>query len=102
MVSEELINAEFRADFFGEETFSGFTNGETWNGWACPYFSYEQGQRIITVYREKLKGKAWYEEEEDMFFFEFSEETEEYPAELVNGRKLYPIGNGVWIWEESE
>jgi len=101
MVNNELKSAEFRADFFGEEIFSGFTKGETWNGWACPYFSYEQGQRILTVYKEKLKAKGWYETKEDKFFFELYEEKEEYSAEIISGQKLYPIGSGVWIWEEA-
>jgi hypothetical protein len=28
------------------------------------------------------------------------EEIDEFPAETVDGRKLYPVGAGCWIWEE--
>jgi hypothetical protein len=36
--------ADFALDFLDDVTFEGYTQGETWNGFACPYFSFEQAQ----------------------------------------------------------
>ncbi len=44
----ELLEGKFSTDLTGEDSFfDGFTKGETWNGFACPYFTFEQGQRIV-------------------------------------------------------
>jgi hypothetical protein len=91
----------FTIDTFGEEVFDGFTSGETWNGWARPYFTFEQAQRVVEAH--KLQGvKAWYNDAEDAFMFEMGEgEVDAFPAEEVEGRTLYPVGAGCWIWEEA-
>ncbi len=46
--------------------------------------------------------RAYFSEENDRFVFEIEDEEEVYPAVKENDKKLYPIGNGSWIWEESE
>jgi hypothetical protein len=92
---------KFTIDTFGDEIFSGFTSGETWNGWACPYFTHEQAQRVVEVHRAQ-GGKAWYDETQDSFAFEFGEdEVDAFPAETVEGQKLYSVGARCWIWEEA-
>jgi hypothetical protein len=91
---------KFAIDTFGQEVFDGFTKGETWNGWACPYFTLEQAQRIVVAHTT-LGNKAAYDETKDSFSFHFSEdEIETFSAEIIDGRKLYPIGARNWIWEE--
>ncbi len=93
--------AKFIIDTFGNEAFDGFTLDETWNGWARPYFTFEQAQRIVEAHRSH-GDKAWYDEAEDVFSFEMGEdEVDSFPAETIEGRKLYPIGTGCWIWEEE-
>lgn len=91
----------FALDSFGDEVFDGFTQGETWNGWARPYFTFEQGQRIVEAHRAQ-GNKARYDESGDAFSFELNEdEIDTFPSEQVEGQKLYPIGAGCWIWEEA-
>lgn len=93
--------AEFVIDTFGSEAFDGFTLGETWNGWARPYFTFEQALRILEAHHSRGQ-KGWYDESEDAFSFEMGEgEVDSFPAESIEGRKLYPIGAGCWIWEEG-
>jgi hypothetical protein len=93
--------AKFAMDSFGDEVFDAFTQGETWNGWARPYFTFEQAQGILKAHCSQGR-KAWYDEECDAFAFEFNEgEVDKFPAEAVEGLKLYPIGAGCWIWEEA-
>lgn len=96
-----MQTARFIIDTFGDEIFAGFTLGESWNGWARPYFTFEQAQHLVEAHRLH-GGKAWYDETQDAFAFEVNQdEVDTFPAEVVENRKLYPIGAGCWIWEEA-
>lgn len=96
--------AKFTIEVYGEQSFDGFSRGEDWNGWACPYFTFEQAQQVMEAHRSR-GWKAWYSESEDQFSFDFShdgkDEIDAFPGELIEGRKLYPIGIFCWIWEEE-
>lgn len=97
--------AEFALDFLDNVTFEGYTQGEWWNGFACPYFSFEQAQRIVTAWR----GKGWgarYDAEVDTFLFEMNVGTKTSDFEAYSGmdfgkRKYYRVGAFSWIWDES-
>lgn len=96
-----MREARFTIDTFGDEIFEGLTHGDTWNGWARPFFTFDQAQRIVEAHRSNGM-RAWYDHAQDAFGFEFSEEeVDTFPAEVVEGRRLYPVGAGCWIWEES-
>jgi hypothetical protein len=98
---DDMQATRFIIDTFGNEIFDGFTLGETWNGWACPYFTLEQAHRVVEAHRAQ-GGKAWYDETQDLFVFGFREdEVDAFPVEMVEGHKLYAIGAGCWIWEEA-
>ena len=96
--------AKFTIDVYEEQSFEGFSRGEDWNGWACPYFTFEQAQQIMEAHRQR-GWKAEYNESEDKFVFNFSHDgndgTDAFSAELIEGKKLYPIGAFCWIWEEE-
>ena len=93
--------ARFAIESLGDEVFEGFTQGETWNGWARPYFTFKQAQRIVEAHRAR-GAKAWYDEAQYAFGFEISpDEVDAFPGEVVEGQTLYPIGAGCWIWEEA-
>lgn len=81
--------------------FDGFTKGETWNGWACPLFNFEQSQKIVEAHNNQELLDAFYDEIRDVFVFEFPDEPEEYFGEMIDGEKFYDLGSGVWIWEEK-
>ncbi len=94
-----MRESKFTIETLPEYSFEGFSKGDDWNGWACPYFSFGEAQRVVKAHDS---GTARYDEENDQFIFILGDEEEVYPAVSENGRKLYPIGNGNWIWEEAE
>ncbi len=95
-----MKQSRFVIDTFPGQSFKGYSSNEEWNGWACPYFTFEEAQKI--VHAQNSEGtKAWFDEKNDQFIFEMRGDKEFYPAFQENGQKLYPIGNGSWIWEES-
>lgn len=94
-----MKSSKFVIDTLPENSFEGFSRGDDWNGWACPYFSFEEAQKIVKAH---APDTARYEENNDQFIFKVGDEEEFYPAVLEDGRKLYAIGNGSWIWEEAE
>jgi len=94
---------KFSIETFGNKVFGGFTQDEYFNGWACPYFTFEQAQSVLEA-QQQISSKAFYNEVEDSFIFnlENEDESEVYNAVSIEGRKLYPIGTFSWIWEEVE
>lgn len=102
----ELRKSYFSIDSQFGEIFEGYTNGNTWNGHACPYFTFEQAKRfaesfnkqadLFSKYDEKTKGfKFWtdgYEDDPDIFLPQ---------TEVVEGKEtnLYAFG-GSWTWSE--
>lgn len=105
----ELKEANFTIDTLEGQTFSGYTLGEEWNGWACPYFTFEQANKLLETYRsmKTYEGKplrAYYYSNTDKFCFEVDshEDIQEFSPVEVEGKKLYPIGSGDWIWQIEE
>jgi hypothetical protein len=103
-----LQPTKFSIDTISDVLLDGFSSGETWNGWDCPYFTFEQAQKVIEAFNtsQQIGGenvKARYDTEQDAFcfFFESSGESEDFPAEEIDGQKYYPIGAGCWIWERA-
>jgi hypothetical protein len=97
-----LKEANFRIDFLEGNTFPGFTMGETWNGFAKPYFTFTQAQALAAAW-SSTGTKAFYDDQQDAFVFEMSgapDDMDVYTAEEINGQTLYPIGGGSWIWEQ--
>ena len=96
---------KFTIDTFGGVEFDGYTAGEEWNGWACPYFTREQGMQVVDAHVRLGSGRARYDEPLDSFVFSFSGDKdgseEIFSAVSLEGRSLYPIGAFSWIWEES-
>lgn len=95
----------------------GYTNYSTWNGWECPVFTFENASTIMDEFNSNELNKAWYDENEDAFYFfdgyayETIEEAKEDNAidvckgftirVLDNDIKVYSIGDG-WIWNKKE
>jgi hypothetical protein len=121
--SLELQTARFCTDLTGENVyFDGFTFGNIWNGFACPYFTLEVGHRIVeatnSAASEWLKRDptfnalhGLYDSQRDAFMFyqvlEAGSQNPEqdwdiFPAEVINEQKLYPIGTGGWAWSQEE
>ena len=95
----------FTIEAYGDAEFDGYTNGELWNGWACPYFTRAQAMKIVAAHNTLGDGQARYDESADSFVFSFNDgeaDTQDaFPVVNIEGRALYPIGAFCWIWEES-
>lgn len=94
----------FKIETMLPNEFAGYSSEENWNGWACPAFEKEEALKIVEAQNRINKDSAFYDEKKDAFVFKSTadEEIEIYSAEITDGRKLYPIGSGNWIWEESQ
>ncbi len=96
-----LREAKFQLDAYGEEVFEGLTDGQRWNGWACPLFTKEVGLRIAEVNNAiDGCGRLYYDSEHDAFIAELAEYDEPYIFEVVQvvGVKYFPIGSHYWTW----
>lgn len=82
----------------GGTVYSGFTNGNHWNGWACPWFTKEVANLIATeVNADAPYTTMIYDNANDAFIYtNDTNETDVFKG--TNG--LYPIGNGSWIWDD--
>lgn len=81
--------------------FPGYTFGDRWNGWATPFFTKDVGMRIVKAHS---KGSARYDPRKDAFVFRLDPDAPDldvFEGEIVEGKKLYPIGSYYWIWEEE-
>lgn len=96
-----LRKLSFALEALPNQIFHGYTMGEEWNGWAVPYFDFDESKKIAHAHENSLNIVTLYDEEDDKFTFRFSDEEEEYQATIMDNRKLYPLGSGVWIWEEA-
>ena len=107
----------FTMDAYPEHlSFEGFTFGERWNGWACPYFTKEQGLKLIDAQNELVNycvksGVPFFtlkfDEEKDAFIIGYFDsiddedaQFEDYEAVVREGVKLYAIGAYSWCWYE--
>jgi hypothetical protein len=95
-----MLKAKFTIDSL-KGIFEGHTRGENWNGWACPYFTYEQALLVLTACQQ-ADQHGFYDVTNDRFTFSFKDEDESCEAEEIDGMKVYPIGARNWIWEEVE
>ena len=93
----KLKKAIFSMDCF-DENLEGFTYGNTWNGWACPYFTYDNAMKLATLVPD---FGMQYDAKNDKFFAESEYyDREEWESVMIDGQKYYPIGNCSWCWFE--
>lgn len=98
----------------GDQLFEGYTDGRLWNGWACPYFTKTEAEKLVQAWRT-LGYKADYDSDADMYRFApldgeenipvdlaDEEKTEHFGAVDMDRQKLYPIGSGAWIWDVAD
>ncbi len=88
----------------GGKDYKGYSNGQTWNGWEMPYFTFEVANKIAEdMNAVTTEEKLVYDEASDTFIYQ----TEYYPesdwerfeATEIDGKKLYGIGAGSWVWD---
>lgn len=100
--------------------FPGYTAGQTWNGWARPYFNYEEGLKLMQCFggkhvesEEQLSTKVedteWtFSKEKDAFVINCDQYDE---VDTITGQDatcdgqtvhVYALGNGCWVWDEED
>jgi len=97
-------------DWFGP--FEGWTAGQRWNGWECPYFEFNTAIQMVDAWNNAAFGEeeyqARYDEERGEFCFCdggleewdcFGAQTIEIEGKTI---KVYPIGAFCWIWSDEE
>ena len=106
-----LTPTSFTLEPLENRTFSGYTTGQVWNGWACPLFTHDQAMQIVEAWHGR-GFKADFDPAGDVFRFapidqqgepnpNLSDEevAEHFGPIVVAGQTLYPIGAGAWVWE---
>ena len=107
---DTLYAAQFSLD--DGPGYTGYTSGRRWNGWACPYFTHAEAQRLMIPWNTapaEAQLSAWYEAATDTYYFlDALNETEPYAVRgedhrLADGATLhlYPIGHGCWVWDQE-
>jgi hypothetical protein len=65
-----MRGAKFNIEIYGDQTFTGYTDDEDWNGWACPYSTFNESQKIVDAHR-KTGQNAGYDKNSDTFSLKF-------------------------------
>lgn len=97
-----MNKTEFKLEPLLPNVFTGYLSEQNWNGWVCPFFERSEALKIMEAQNRISKDSAYYDEAADAFVFKTDDEDEKYFAEQIEGKTLYAIGNGIWIWEEAE
>jgi hypothetical protein len=94
-------HTKFALDFFDDgESIEGITFGDTWNGWACPYFTFENGMKLLNWFDE---GYLSYDAEKDVFNYvddNYDDCVDSYKPTIIEGKKYYCIGGYNFCWYE--
>lgn len=100
--------AKFTADWFPENfKVEGYTNGLKWDGWEIPYFTKQEGLKLL----EHLPSLK-YDKSADAFINTLEDAGPDdlptlFPAEIlleVSGKevKVYGIGASSWCWDLAD
>jgi hypothetical protein len=89
--------------------YDGYTAGQTWNGWARPYFTREVADQLAALWNANPANgmSGTYDPATDSYTFRdprsaMEPETFQGETHTDGGTPLhlYPIGNGSWVWDE--
>lgn|SRR5688572_24851672 len=106
-ITREFQRARFTIDSLPNRIFEGFTDGDTWNGWACPYFSRDVAESILQA--SENNGYSWtYDAKTGSFIVHHHDDPKDSEPELFNGVWInidnesilvYAIGAYAWAWD---
>ena len=86
--------------------YMGYTSGARWNGWATPYFTFEESQKLQTEFNQDVESPMLYDVNKDAFILKYEDDDEPYIWEgedikTEDGIKhLYGIGAYSHIWDD--
>ena len=82
------------------EGFAGWVNGETWNGWECPFFELESAIAIVAMLNRWFPDCA--RMEGNIAVVELEGERDEFAPQSIETpdgiKTVYAIGKGAWCW----
>lgn len=94
------------------KSYEGLTSGDNWNGYECPWFSFEVATQLMHDLNESWKDSSTdesivYDKEKDAFLYVHNmlEDNEiiKFSATKKNNKKVYGIGTYSWCWyKESD
>lgn len=102
--------ADFYAEWF-DKRYHGWSNGVTWNGWAIPFFEFDEAMKYAKDSQKEGAGvgATTYDPEKDAFVTTRDDpdenEIDEATTIDVEGRgpiKVYSIGGSSWTWTEKK
>lgn len=83
----------------------GYTDGDLWNGWATPYFTFEEARKVQADCNKDTEHPMFYDKEKDEFRkrYEDYEEPDVWKGENIQTedgiKHLYGIGAYSWVWD---
>lgn len=86
--------------------YMGYTSGARWNGWATPYFTLEEAQKLQAEFNQDVESPMLYDVNKDAFILKYEDDDEPYIWEgedikTEDGIKhLYGIGAYSHIWDD--
>ncbi|WP_175888186.1 hypothetical protein [Burkholderia contaminans] len=97
-----LVEKLFQID--GGKEYKGFSQGQYWNGFECPFFTLEVAQEIAKdMNAVTTEEKLVYDEAQDTFIYQVDyypeDEWEKFEATMIEGKKLYGVGSFSWCWD---
>ena len=104
----KFTRVNFTMDSLPGKVYPGYTDGDDWNGWACPYFERPQAEAVLRA--SEPNGFLWrYDADGDAYVVRYNQ-AEDAAPEVFEGidievdgvlARVYPIGAYSWIWELS-
>ena len=88
------------------KAYIGYTSGRLWNGWATPYFEFEEAKRVAEGFNECAEYPIQYDKVYDQFYVLDTEtsELETWKGEDIHTtlgiKHLYGIGAYSWVWDD--
>lgn len=109
-MDNNLHREKFVIDSIPGIHFEGYSAGDTWNGWACPYFEKAEAERVLKA--SEKNGYEWtYDPEADVYLVTCNDDPSEYEPERFSSTRrnaedgkeivVYGIGAYSWIWEKA-
>lgn len=86
--------------------YMGYTSGARWNGWATPYFTFEEAQKLQAEFNQDVASPMLYDVSKDAFVLKYDGDDVPYIWEgedivTEDGIKhLYGIGAYSHIWDD--
>lgn len=94
-----FVSANFTC---GNDIYQGMHDpAVNWNGFACPYFTYEVACQIL----EDAADFVFHYDKDDDTFYTVCEHTADrfdYEAVRFGDTRMYPIGAWYWTWQVTE